>query len=261
MVRIITLTTDFGHSDHFAGTMKGVILGIAPRVRIVDLCHDVTPFEAGEAAFILAQAYSYFPPKTIHVAVVDPGVGTARRPILVEAAGQYFIGPDNGIFAMILGREKHKVRAITNAAYRLPAVSGTFHGRDIFAPAAAHLARGIAPAKFGKLIHDFLRQEFYKPVQTGKRFWTGAVLKADRFGNLITNYETAEFKRIRERPFELAAGTARIRRLVSTFAEAQPGELVVIPGSSGYLEICANQAPAAKMLGLAAGSPLELTIW
>jgi S-adenosyl-L-methionine hydrolase (adenosine-forming) len=156
--RIVTLTTDFGLGDHYAGTMKGVILGIQPAATIVDITHEVTPFQIAEAAYLIAQAYPYFPPKTVHVGVVDPGVGTSRRPVLIEAAGQYFVGPDNGIFAMVQEREpKFKARAITASKYFLPAVSQTFHGRDIFAPVAARLLSGVPPARFGKLVQDYLR--------------------------------------------------------------------------------------------------------
>src|SRR5258708_19618962 len=137
----IPLTTDFGYADHFAGTMKGVILRIAPRVQIVDITHDVQPFEILEGAFVIEQAYRYFPKKTIHVIVVDPGVGSQGRPILAEMAGQYFIAPDNGIFSLIYGREAHtKVRHITNEKHFLPPLSPTFHRRDVFSPLAAHLA-------------------------------------------------------------------------------------------------------------------------
>src|SRR5690242_2549854 len=141
---ILTLTTDFGLSDHFVGTMKGVILGICPEAQIVDISHDITPFEIGEGAYMIAQAYRYFPKKTVHVVVVDPGVGTARRAVLMEAAGQYFVAPDNGVLAMVQSREEGaKFRVITNAKYFLKEVSTTFHGRDIFAPVAAHLAKGV----------------------------------------------------------------------------------------------------------------------
>src|SRR5512134_1147037 len=142
---VITLTTDFGLSDHFVGTMKGVILNIHPQAKIIDLSHGITPYEISEAAFVVGQAYRYFPPGTVHVVVVDPGVGTARRPILVEAARQFFIAPDNGVLSMICSREKHKVRAIAAEKYSRKPVSQTFHGRDIFAPAAAHLTKGEAP--------------------------------------------------------------------------------------------------------------------
>src|SRR5437016_3762429 len=146
---IITLTTDFGLADHFVGVMKGVILGICPSVRIVDITHECRAYDISEAAFTIAQAYRSFPPKTVHVVVVDPGVGTVRRPILVEAAGQFFVGPDNGVFAFILSEHKSKVRAVTKGKYFLEPVSQTFHGRDVFAPVGAHLASGIPPARMG----------------------------------------------------------------------------------------------------------------
>ncbi|MBI3470095.1 MAG: SAM-dependent chlorinase/fluorinase, partial [Candidatus Solibacter usitatus] len=239
---MLTLTTDFGLGDHFAGVMKGVILRINPKVRIVDLSHEVSAYDTGEAAFLLAQSYRYFPKKTVHVAVVDPGVGSARRPILVEAAGQYFVGPDNGLFSMILERENHTVRAITAERYFLKPVSNTFHGRDIFAPVGAHLSKGLAPAKLGKRIDDFLRPASHKPVRTARRGWTGAILKIDRFGNLITNFHVDDFPFIQSRPFEMQVGLRMVTRLASHYAECGPGETFVIAGSSGYLEVSASQA-------------------
>ena len=257
---LITLTTDFGLSDHFVGAMKGVILRIAPRVRIVEITHEITPFEIPEAAFAVAQVYRFFPPKTVHVVVVDPGVGTARRPILAEAAGQYFIGPDNGVFSMIYSREKHKVREITAERYFFRPVSRTFHGRDIFAPVAAHLARDGGPARFGRLIQDYLKSSFDKAVRTGKRMWTGNILKIDRFGNLITNFPFEDFAAIEHRPFEMTIGPRRITQFVRTYAEAEPGELVLVEGSSGYLEVAVNQGSAAKIVGCAVGTQAELTV-
>jgi len=257
---LITLTTDFGLSDHYVGVMKGVIVSICPRARIVDISHGVGAFEIGEAAFTIAQAYKYFPRGTVHVVVVDPGVGTSRRPVLAQAAGQSFIAPDNGVLSMIYEREKHKVRAISNARYFLPAVSQTFHGRDIFAPAAAHLAGGTAPARFGKPIADYLRLNFDKPARTGRRIWTGAVLKVDRFGNLVTNFALEDFPDLDKREFEMAAGPQRIGVLARHYAERGPGEAFLIVGSAGYYEISVGQASAAKLLGCAAGAPLELTL-
>jgi S-adenosylmethionine hydrolase len=255
---LITLTTDFGTRDHFVGTMKGVILGIAPRARIVDISHEIAPFEIAEGAFTIAQAWRYFPRKTVHVVVVDPGVGSTRRPLLAEADGHYFIAPDNGVLSMIGGL---KVRHITNERYsRLP-VSSTFHGRDIFAPASAHLAAGVPAARFGKRIEDYLRLTFHLPNRTGKHVWTGAVLKVDRFGNLITNLHIDEFTDVRKRPFDLNVGLEKISRLALTFSECGVGELCVIVGSSGYIEVAANQGSAAKTLGCAAGSPVELTLY
>ncbi|MEK7406894.1 MAG: SAM-dependent chlorinase/fluorinase [Acidobacteriota bacterium] len=258
---VVTLTTDYGLSDHFAGTVKGVILGINPAAEIVDISHQVSPYEIAEGGFVLAQAYRFFPRKTVHVVVVDPGVGSLRRPILAEAGGQYFVAPDNGILSLIYAREKHKVRAITAEKYFLKPVSHTFHGRDIFAPVAAHLSKGVLPARFGKPVSDYARSEFYQPLRTGKRTWSGAILKIDRFGNLITNFHLAEFPTIQTRPFEMAAGAERIRGFARTFAACSAGELWVIGGSSGYLEIVSNQASAARRLGCAVGAPVELTLY
>jgi S-adenosylmethionine hydrolase len=258
---IVTLTTDFGLSDHFVGTMKGVILGIAPGARIVDITHQVSPFEITEAAFVISEAYRYFPARTVHVIVVDPGVGTARRPILVEAGGQYFVAPDNGVLSMVYSREKHKVRAVTAQKHLVKPVSRTFHGRDVFAPTAAHLAKGTPAARFGKLIQDYCRLKFAEPVRTGKRMWQGTVLKVDHFGNLITNFHIGEFPVVRTRPFQFACGQVTLEHLSATFAEGAPAEALLIVGSSGYLEVAANQGSAAKILGCAAGSPVQLTVW
>lgn len=258
---IITLTTDFGTSDHFAGTMKGVILGIHRAAQIVDITHEVRPFEVADGAFTIAQAYRYFPKRTIHVVVVDPGVGSTRRPLLAEMAGQYFIAPDNGVLSMILAREKSKVRHITNERYFLRPVSRTFHGRDVFAPVAAHLASGVPPARFGKLIDDYLRLTFESPSRTGKNAWSGCVLKVDRFGNLITNLHIDELANLQVRPFRLLAGRQPVTRLALTFTECAPDELFVLVGSSGYLEVATNQGSAAEILGCGAGSPVELTIY
>ena len=258
---LITLTTDFGLSDHYVGAMKGVILSICPAARIVDISHGVSAFEIAEAAFVLSQAYRYFPRGTVHVAVVDPGVGTSRRPILGQAAGQYFIAPDNGVLSMIYAREAHKVRAITSERYFLKPVSSTFHGRDIFSPTAAHLASGIKPARFGKLIEDYLRVSFDKPERTARRAWTGVILKVDRFGNIITNFPVRDFPDLDKRAFEMAVGPQRVSVLARNYAECPPGALFLIVGSSGFYEISVSQASAAKMLGCAAGAPLELTVF
>jgi len=260
---VITLTTDFGGADHFAGAMKGVILGIAPRARIVDISHEVPAFAVTGGAFAIAQAYRYFPPKSIHVVVVDPGVGSARRSILAEAGGHYFIAPDNGVLSMVFAREAgaEKVRHITAARYFLQPLSQTFHGRDVFAPVAAHLASGVPPARFGKRIGDYIRLDFFRPNRTGKRVWTGLVLHIDRFGNLVTNLHIDEFPGVRTRPFELNVGLEKLTRLAENFSAGQPGELLVIPGSSGYLEVAVREDSAARRLGCAAGAPVELVLY
>jgi len=263
---IITLTTDFGHQDHFVATMKGVMLGISPTAQLVDVTHEITPFEISEGAFTLMEAWKAFPKKTIHVGVVDPGVGTSRRPILVEVGGHYFVGPDNGLFAMVYGpmvdrEEPVKVRHVTNESYFRHPLSRTFHGRDIFAPVAAHLAAGITPAKFGPRIEDFLKIHNFWPTRTSKRLWTGQVLKIDRFGNLISNFSEAEFGGIKTKPFALSIGTEKIQRLALNYAEVPFGEPVAIIGSSGFVEVCMNQGHAAKQLGCGVGAPIELWIY
>lgn len=257
---IITLTTDFGLSDHFVAVMKGVILGIHPAALIVDITHEVQAFEISEAAFVVAEASRWFPSGTVHVVVVDPGVGTARRPILAQAGGQLYLAPDNGVLSMVYARGPHKVRAVTAERLYLQPVSSTFHGRDIFAPVAARLAQSLAPARCGRLIKDYLRLEFHKPVRTGKRAWTGAVLKIDRFGNLITNLHIEDFPALPTRPFRLAIGTRQITELVATFAQGPVGEPVLVVGSSGWVEVAVNQSSAARLLGVAPGAPAELTL-
>ncbi len=254
---IVTLTTDFGLADHFVGAMKGVILGLAPRARIVDITHQIAPFAICEAAFVAAEACHWFPPGAVHVVVVDPGVGTSRRPILAEAAGHYFVAPDNGVLSLVLARTRHKVRAITAEKYFLRPVSRTFHGRDVFAPVAARLALGVAPARFGKLISDYVRGGFEQPVASGKDQWTGVVLKVDHFGNLITNFRAEELPSGR---FEMRVGRSRIEAVAGSYAEGKPSQLFAIAGSSGYLEIAANQGSAAGLAGAAAGAEVRLKL-
>jgi len=277
---LITLLTDFGLEDAYVGVMKGVIAGICPQAPVVDICHTVTPYSIPEGGFVLQQAWPYFPAGSIHVVVVDPGVGSARRPLLVQAMGHFFIGPDNGVFSMVLretGRmsaqadggsptqsgavrgDAFSVRVIENPDWMLPVQSHTFHGRDVFAPAAARLALGASPQECGPLVLDALRQSWDLPIRSGKRYWNGAVLKADRFGNLISNFPVREFP-LREGHFSLAAGTEAIHLLRTNYAEARHGEFFLIAGSSGYWEISMNQGNAAKRLGIAGGSPLELSV-
>jgi S-adenosylmethionine hydrolase len=230
---IVTLLTDFGCQDPYVGIMKGVILRICPDVQIVDLTHEVIPYQIPQAAFLLQESWPWFPKGTIHVVVVDPGVGTARRPILVEAAGQRFIGPDNGVFSMLNPTKVREIK-VTQPA------SNTFHGRDIFAPTAARLAMGAAPSKLGKLINNYVRLNFQ----------AGIVFHIDHFGNIITSFRPAEVLKIR-------VGSTTIGKRAKTYAEVPKGELFLIEGSSGYLEIALNQASAAKFLGLRVGADLE----
>jgi S-adenosylmethionine hydrolase len=258
---ILTLTTDFGVTDHYVGAMKGVILGICPQTQIVDIGHEVAPFEIAEGAYLIAQAWRYFPKKTVHVVVVDPGVGTARRPILVEAGGQYFVGPDNGVLSMVYLQETSKVRLISNEKYFRHPVSRTFHGRDIFSPVAAHLANGIPAARFGKLVEDYLRPEFEKPHRAGKRTWIARILKIDRFGNIVTNIHTNEFGDLATRNFSLALGPQTVTVLAQNYAQCAPGELFLILGSSGYYEVSLSQGNAAKAVKCEPGAAIELMVW
>ena len=259
---MITLTTDFGLSDHFAGAMKGVIASIAPRIAIHDITHLVERYSILDGAFTIAEAYPWWPKKTIHVVVVDPGVGTSRRPILVEAGGQCFVGPDNGVFSLLYLREpKFKVRAITNEKLFLPGHSRTFHGRDIFAPVAAHLSLKTTPAQAGKLVSDPVHLSNLTPQRTGKRVWTGSVLKVDHFGNLITNFHAKDFPGVSTQPFEMLVGIQTVRRLALNYQDGNVGDLFVIVGSSGYLEVSTSQGAAAKVLGCGAQAPVELTVW
>jgi S-adenosylmethionine hydrolase len=210
---------------------------------------------------VIAQAWRYFPRKTIHVVVVDPGVGSARRPILCEAGGQYFVAPDNGVLSMIYAAAPHTVRVISNAKLMRREISRTFHGRDVFAPAAAHLARGVAPTEYGKRVKDFICGLEGSPEQVAQNIWAGAILKVDRFGNLITNLRVDQFSDVKTRPIELRVGLQRVHRLALTYSEAAIGEVFAIVGSSGYIEIAANQASAAQTLGCGVGASVELEIF
>jgi S-adenosylmethionine hydrolase len=258
---LITLTTDFGLSDHFVAAMKGVIYGICPGAEIVDVTHELRAYEVTEAAFTFGEAWRWFPKGTVHVAVVDPGVGSARRPILAEAAGQYFVGPDNGILTSALSDPKVKARAITASKYFLSPMSATFHGRDVFAPCAAHLAAGVRPASFGKLVIDALRLRMEKPVQTSKRQWTGTILKIDRFGNVITSFRMDDFPWLRTNPFVFTVGFEQVAVLADHYAQCEYGELYAVAGSGGYVEIVLREGSAAKRLGVAAGAPVDMMGW
>jgi S-adenosylmethionine hydrolase len=223
---------------------------------VIDISHQVSPFAIAEGAYTIAQAYRYFPRGTVHVVVVDPGVGSDRQPILMEAAGQYFVAPDNGVLGMIFVREKHRVRLISQDRYFLKPVSSTFHGRDIFAPVGAHLAAGITPSHLGKTIADYLRPPFETPRQTGDGTWAGHILKVDHFGNIITNFRSVDFPAMKQ----LTIARTIIRRMAPSYAGGRAGELVVIAGSSGYLEVSVNQGSAAKKIGCVSGAACQIRV-
>ena len=261
-ITLITLTTDFGLTDHFVGAMKGVIAATSPLAHTVDISHCLQKFDILEAAFFVGEFWKCWPKKTIHVVVVDPGVGSSRRPILLEADGQFFVGPDNGVFTFVMkDAKKFITRELTNDKYFHKPVSRTFHARDIFAPVAAHLAKGVKPMLLGAKIGDALRLAIPQPERTSRRTFTGTILKIDHFGNLITNFKASDFGAIQTSPFEMSIGLKTVRHLAIHYAECDLDELFVIEGSSGYLEVCLNQDSAARKLGCSSGAPVELTLF
>ena len=253
---VITLTTDFGLSDHYVGTMKGVILSRCPQAVIVDITHDLPAFSILTGAYSISQAARYYPPHSIHVVVVDPGVGTARKPILVQAGNQTFIAPDNGVLALVLQQHQAAtVREITNRALWLEFPSQTFHGRDVFAPVAASLAAGTAkPEQVGPVLKAYERLPDLQPkeIEPGTRL--GVVLSIDHFGNIITNFHSDTSSST----FTLSVKDEAINTVHRTFGDAPPGLLFAYHGSSGYIEIGMNQQSAAKTLGVSLGDRITL---
>lgn len=260
--RIVTFTSDFGLQDAFVGIMHGVVLNIEPATRIVDIGHSVGSYDILDGAWTIAQAYRFFPPRTAHVIVVDPGVGSERRPILAETENYVFVAPDNGVLSMIEAREpKFTVRHITSERYFLTPVSQTFHGRDIFAAVAGWLSKGIDPADFGPEITDHVRLPLPKVERIGDSSLRGMVLKVDKFGNLITNIgeqEAPELFTPSVPALNILVSGETITRLCRSYAEGAEGEYFAIVGSSGYLEIAARQASAAQSLSAGVGSPVGI---
>ena len=257
---IVTLTTDYGTNDHLVGAMKGVILSINPEVQIVDITHNVIAHDVLDGALTIGQAYKYFPSKTIHVVVIDPGVGTARRPVLVASDQHYFVAPDNGVLSSVYDQtEALYVWNIISEHYFRQPVSKTFHGRDVFAPVAAWLSKSWQTSAFGEQITDFVRFAIPKPKATGNTV-KGVVLRVDHFGNLITNVTAADVPALAapDGKVSIRAGNATVTKVASTFAESPAGEPVGIVGSSGYLEIAVNKGNASRALGIARGA--EVTI-
>jgi S-adenosyl-L-methionine hydrolase (adenosine-forming) len=261
---IVTLTTDFGLNDHFIGAMKGVILSIEPDAHIVDICHAVQAFDVLDGALSISQAYSYFPSGAVHVVVVDPGVGTARRPIVVTSERHHFVAPDNGVLSLIYQREERlSVRHVTGEHYFLQPVSQTFHARDIFAPVAAYLAKGVDPAKFGEEVSDFVRFSAPKPKAVNETTLRGVILKVDRFGNLITNITPQDAPMLfgaNPSGFKIVVGSREITEIKDAYAQGAPGEVFGILGSMGYLEIAANRGPAAQIVGVGKGADVNIVL-
>jgi S-adenosylmethionine hydrolase len=262
--RVVTFTTDFGVNDAFVGIMHGVVLSIHPETRMVDICHAIASFDVLDAAWTIAQAYRYFPPRSVHVIVVDPGVGSARRPILAETDDYIFVAPDNGVLSLIEAREpKFSVRHITSDRYFLQPLSQTFHGRDIFSPVAAWLSKGVAPAEFGPEISEYVRLPLPAVERVTENSLRGVVLKVDKFGNLITNFSEQEapalFAAIPPRVRLLIAGR-EITRLCRSYEEGGDDEFFAIIGSSGYVEVAARRESAAEKLSAGVGTPVGVLL-
>jgi S-adenosylmethionine hydrolase len=256
---VIALLSDFGTRDHYAGTMKGVMLGICPDATLVDITHDVPPHDVLDGALQLAAAARYFPAGTIFLAVVDPGVGSSRRGIAAEAGDYRFVAPDNGVLTAVL-REwtPKKVVELTERRYARPTVSRTFEGRDRFAPAAGWLAKGIQLTALGRPAPDYQRLDIPTPQIEDGRI-SGVVLRIDRFGNLVTNIDRRAVEAAaRAGTMEVSAGGHTVGRLVATYSDIQPGEVCALFGSTDHLELAANSESAADRLQLARGAAVEV---
>ena len=261
-ISLITLLTDFGDRDYFVASMKGVILNINPQARLVDLSHQVRPHDVEAAAFLLRSTYHYFPDGTVHVAVVDPGVGTARRPLLVSTSRYFFLAPDNGLLTSIYENEQSvEVRRIENRQYRLDSEGATFDGRDLFAPAAAWLTRGLAPGTFGRLVSDSVRLPMEEPGWRGSRF-LGRIIHVDHFGNVISNVTAAHVQDVRAaiKRATVTIGIAgiAIQDLAPSYADGSPDAARALINSNGLLEIFVKEGSAADLLKVHRGESIEL---
>jgi len=256
--RVITILTDFGLGDPFVGMMKGVILTLAPEVQIVDLTHNITPGDIKTAAFFLKQSFKFFPHGSIHIGVVDPGVGGERKAILVQAENHFFVGPDNGLFYPLVADKEFKAFHLNKTEFHLPEVSRTFHGRDIFAPVAAYLSKGVSPQRLGEQIPLIQKLELPLIKKEGK-FLRGEIIHIDSFGNLISNIPKTALagKRVKE----VRIKDVVLKGLCRSYSEKKKGELLCLIDSFSLLEISANQAKAAEILKADRGESLEVEFY
>jgi S-adenosyl-L-methionine hydrolase (adenosine-forming) len=255
---MITLTSDFGLKDPYVAEMKGSILTINPNATIIDITHEVEKFNIRMGAFMLASAAPYFPKGTVHLAVVDPGVGTDRRAILVQTGQYFYVGPDNGVLMLAAQNQGIKrIHELSNPKFMLPEVSCTFHGRDIFAPAAAYLDMAVKPDEFGHEINNVVTPEFAS-LKSSNGTLTGEVLHVDGFGNIITNIGQKEMGQAKNLSVKLPKFSLNLS-LGKTYAQTKPREAIALIGSHGFLEIALNQASAAEKLHVAAGDKIEVT--
>jgi S-adenosyl-L-methionine hydrolase (adenosine-forming) len=262
--RILTLLTDFGLIDHYVGAMKGVILSINPSMNLVDLTHLVPPQDIRSGAFTLGQAYRWFPEKTVHLAVVDPGVGTDRKALAVFAGGHYFVAPDNGLLSYVFEYEENATAyEITAEHYFCKPLSSTFHGRDVFAPVAAWIGRDVPIHQLGPEYRNPVRLKIPSVMRVRDTLIQAAVLAVDQFGNLVTNLKPEDIPILSgqpSRPWKMLAGHREINSFRRTFGEANPGEVFVVPGSAGFLEIAVRNGSAASVLNLAPGAPIGVVL-
>lgn len=260
MARLLTLTTDFGTRDAYVAAMKGVMLDICPEARMIDITHEIAPQDIMEAAFVLREAVPYFPADSVHLVVVDPGVGTERRPVALHHDGQWFVGPDNGIFPLVLGDTAPAEAVVLDCQeyWRTSAPSTTFHGRDIFAPAAAHLAAGRPLTELGSPVEELEPLRWALPIidTQGIRGW---VVHIDHFGNCITNIPKETFEERRSgRPLKCFVGSTVLRSVHPTYGAVAEGDPLALFGSSGFLEIAVNSGNAAELLGIRKGAPVDI---
>jgi S-adenosyl-L-methionine hydrolase (adenosine-forming) len=258
MSSIITLTTDFGLQDHYVGVMKGVILGIIPDARLVDISHQIPPQDIMAGAWVVRNASMHFPPGTVHLVVVDPGVGTRRDPVAISIKDQIFVGPDNGIFSLIADEFDYRVWKLTNRKYWAKNPSNTFHGRDIFSPVAAHLANGVPIEKLGEPMDELVTYRWAVPI-TDSDGIQGWIIHIDRFGNLISNIpEDVIRDSVGDSRFRIYVGNTILDTLVDTFGAVPDGEAAAYIGSSGTLEIAINKGNAREMLGVQKGAQVSI---
>ena len=262
--RIITLLTDFGLRDHFVAAMKGVLLGLNPDLQLVDISHLVPPQDIHSGAFLLGQAYSCFPAGTIHLAVVDPGVGTSRKVLAATAGGSYFVAPDNGVLSYVQSEnEDFLAYEVTADHYFRKPVSRTFHGRDIFAPIAAWISRDIPLRQLGNELESPVLMKIPVPARVKEGLIQAAILAVDHFGNLVTNLTPGhlpEFDSAKPLPFKILAGKKEITSFYDAYGQGQQGEIFLIEGSTGCLEISMRGGSAAATLGLKSGNPIGVVL-
>lgn len=257
---MITLTSDFGYQDPFVGIMKGVIVAINPQVQIIDLSHGVPPQDILAAALILQHSIRYFPSGTIHMVVVDPGVGSARRPILLELDGNYFIGPDNGVLSLALERKQpNHVIELSNLEFQLQPTSATFHGRDVFAPVAAHLSLGVPPSEFGKALDTFVTL-FMPQLIRSKHTVQGEIIYVDGFGNLFTNIRARDLTGLPKDRLRISLRQVEVGALVASYAAVSQGEFCCMVNGWGLLEIALNQGNARQRTGAKIGDQVVVAI-